>query len=527
MPFVGRYVMPLNQHLGAPAIPLVAVGDRVRRGQLIAEPGAFVSTSLHSPVTGRVRAIANRRFPGGVFARSIEIETDPYATQRLEQRPAVDWRDLTKDEFVAQVQHAGIVGMGGAAFPSHVKYSIPEGQHIDHVLVNGAECEPFLTNDHRLMVERPEALLHGIEILLHNLGAREATIGVELNKPQAIAALEQHLKPSQAISVVPLQVKYPQGAEKMLIKAVYGKEVPAGELPRDLGIAVNNVGTVVAIADWFETGVPLIERIVTVSGPGVAEPLQPDRAAGDAGTRGAALLRWSERWRYRACHGWPDDGDAHRQPRCTRPEGHLRHPRIHRGRHLEAQGVPLYPLRSLPGGLPLFPQPLAARAARQGTSVRRDEKLFGHGLRRMRLLHLCMSRRVSPLSNSSAPPSRNCVSPGPTIDERQGSPAAAAGCTTAQTAADHPSRHAGRADRPAAGNPGRALVLRSQRTFGARREHPRQRRDRVVVHARGDAARASSRRQRFSDRTAFGADAAVEPAPVDGLRRRCGRHRSG
>ncbi|MGB5652139.1 MAG: electron transport complex subunit RsxC, partial [Sedimenticolaceae bacterium] len=112
MPFVGRYVMPLNQHLGAPAIPLVAVGDRVRRGQLIAEPGAFVSTSLHSPVTGRVRAIANRRFPGGVFARSIEIETDPYATQRLEQRPAVDWRDLTKDEFVAQVQHAGIVGMG-------------------------------------------------------------------------------------------------------------------------------------------------------------------------------------------------------------------------------------------------------------------------------------------------------------------------------------------------------------------------------------------------------------------------------
>ncbi|MGB5451317.1 MAG: electron transport complex subunit RsxC [Sedimenticolaceae bacterium] len=272
MPFVGRYVMPLNQHLGAPAIPLVAVGDRVRRGQLIAEPGAFVSTSLHSPVTGRVRAIANRRFPGGVFARSIEIETDPYATQRLEQRPAVDWRDLTKDEFVAQVQHAGIVGMGGAAFPSHVKYSIPEGQHIDHVLVNGAECEPFLTNDHRLMVERPEALLHGIEILLHNLGAREATIGVELNKPQAIAALEQHLKPSQAISVVPLQVKYPQGAEKMLIKAVYGKEVPAGELPRDLGIAVNNVGTVVAIADWFEAGVPLIERIVTVSGPGVQSP---------------------------------------------------------------------------------------------------------------------------------------------------------------------------------------------------------------------------------------------------------------
>jgi electron transport complex protein RnfC len=272
MPFVGRYVMPLNQHLGAPAIPVVEVGDSVRRGQLIAEPGAFVSTSLHSPVTGRVAAIANRRFPGGVFARSIEIAADPYATQRLDPRPPADWRDLTSDDFVAQVQRAGIVGMGGAAFPSHVKYSIPEGQRIDHLLVNGAECEPFLTNDHRLMVERPDALLRGIEIILHNLGIQEATIGVELNKPDAISALQRQLTPSQPVSVVPLEVKYPQGAEKMLIKAIYNMEVPAGELPRDLGIAVNNVGTVVAIADWFETGAPLIERIVTVSGPGVENP---------------------------------------------------------------------------------------------------------------------------------------------------------------------------------------------------------------------------------------------------------------
>ena len=272
IPFVGRYVVPLNQHLGAPAIPVVAVGDRVQRGQLIAEPGAFISTSLHSPVTGRVSAIANRRYPGGVFARSVEIETDPYATQRIDSLPAVDWQGLTPEDFVSQVQRAGIVGMGGAAFPSHVKYSIPEGQRIDHLLVNGAECEPFLTNDHRLMVERPEALLRGIEIILHNLGAREATIGVELNKPDAIAALERQLKPSQPISIAPLHVKYPQGAEKMLIKAIYNREVPAGELPRDLGIAVNNVGTIVAIADYFDTGTPLIERIVTVSGPGVEKP---------------------------------------------------------------------------------------------------------------------------------------------------------------------------------------------------------------------------------------------------------------
>ncbi len=137
MPFVGRYVMPLNQHIGAPAKEVVEAGQRVDRGQLIAEPGAFVSTSLHSPITGWVRAVANRRFPGGVFARAIEIETDPYATQRLvPQRPA-DWRELAPEAFVSQVQSAGVVGMGGAAFPSHVKYSIPEGQQIDFQIVRG------------------------------------------------------------------------------------------------------------------------------------------------------------------------------------------------------------------------------------------------------------------------------------------------------------------------------------------------------------------------------------------------------
>jgi electron transport complex protein RnfC len=272
MPFVSHYVLPLGQHLGAPSKPVVEVGERVERGQLIAEPGAFVSTSLHSPVTGWVRAIASRRHPGGLFARSIEIETDPYATQRLTPRPPLDWKALSITQFIAEVQKAGVVGMGGAAFPAHVKYSVPEGQHIDNVLINGAECEPFLTNDHRLMVERPDTLLHGIEILLHVLGAKAATIGVELNKPDAIAVLQRRIDPSGPVRVVPLRVKYPQGAEKMLIKAIYDQEVRSGELPRDIGIVVNNVGTVVAIADWFDSGVPLIERVVTVSGRGVAKP---------------------------------------------------------------------------------------------------------------------------------------------------------------------------------------------------------------------------------------------------------------
>jgi len=272
VPFVERYVMPLGQHIGVPARPVVEVGQQVQRGELIAEPGAFISTALHSPVSGTVRDIGPHRYVGGVFKPAIEIEAAPYSTQQFVAQPAIDWEALTIDEFIDHVQRAGIVGMGGAAFPSHVKLSIPEGQQIDEVLINGAECEPYLTNDHRLMVERPETVLRGAEMVRRKLGAKHATIGVESNKPDAIEALNAHIGANDSISVVALEVKYPQGAEKMLIKAVYGREVPAGELPRDIGIVVNNVGTVVAIADYFDSGLPLIERIVTVSGPGIEYP---------------------------------------------------------------------------------------------------------------------------------------------------------------------------------------------------------------------------------------------------------------
>ncbi len=274
VPFVNRYVLPLTQHLGAPARPVVKIGERVQRGQLIAEPGAFVSTSLHSPVTGWVREIAPRRYPRGQLQPAIEIEADPYATQRFESKPSIDWTHLSGTEFIDHIQQAGIVGLGGAAFPSHVKYVLPDGLHIKHLVVNGAECEPYLTNDHRLMLERPDAVLQGIEIVRQKLNAEQATIGVELNKSDAIEVLKKRIKhlQYQKIAVVPLRVKYPQGAEKMLIKSLFGIEVPAGQLPRDVGMTVNNVGTIVAIADYFESGIPLIERIVTVSGPGVTQP---------------------------------------------------------------------------------------------------------------------------------------------------------------------------------------------------------------------------------------------------------------
>ena len=272
VPFGKDYLMPLGQHIGVPAQAIVTAGEKVRRGQLIAKPGGFVSTGLHSPVTGTVKSVGDFRGVDGRFAPAIEIEADPFATQQVDVNAAIDWQSLSLEEFIEAVQMAGIVGMGGAAFPAHVKLSVPDGVKIRHLLINGAECEPFLTTDHRLMLERPEALLEGAEIMRQKLGAEEIVIGVEMNKPDAIAMLEQHIKTDQPIRVVPLKVKYPQGAEKMMIKSVFDVEVPAGQLPRDVEVNVNNVGTIVAIADYFLRGIPLIERVVTVAGPGVTYP---------------------------------------------------------------------------------------------------------------------------------------------------------------------------------------------------------------------------------------------------------------
>lgn len=272
MPFVGRYLLPLNQHLGVPAKPVVTPGQRVRRGERIAEPAAFVSTSLHSPVTGWVRAIGRRRYPGGQFSQSIEIEADPYATQRLDVDRPRSWRALSLDDFVSVLQDSGVVGLGGASLPAHVKYSLREGVKIKYLIANGAECEPYLTNDHRTMVERTDALLRGIEILQTRLAAEETIIGVELNKPEAIETLNRHIPAGRAIRVAPLRVKYPQGDSKMMIKSLLDIEVPAGLHAADLGIIMNNVSTIAAIADWFDTGMPYIDRMVTVSGPGIERP---------------------------------------------------------------------------------------------------------------------------------------------------------------------------------------------------------------------------------------------------------------
>jgi electron transport complex protein RnfC len=270
LPFVEQYVLPLSQHIGAPSKSVVSKGDRVQRGQLIAEPTGFVSTALHAPVTGTVAAVELRLHPNGKMMPAIVIDTDPFDSQRMPEATPVDPAGLSAPDMVDLVQRGGLVGLGGAAFPSHVKFQVPEERKVRAVVANGCECEPYLTCDHRLMLERPEAVVRGTELIMVQVGAERGYIGVEINKPDAILALAATVPAS--IEVVPLRVKYPQGAEKLLIDAIFRKEVPAGGLPLDIEILVNSVGTTVALGDLLDRGVPLIERVVTVTGPAVARP---------------------------------------------------------------------------------------------------------------------------------------------------------------------------------------------------------------------------------------------------------------
>ncbi|MCB9301600.1 MAG: electron transport complex subunit RsxC [Lewinellaceae bacterium] len=273
MPFVEEYTLPLSQHIGAPAKAVVREGQYVRRGELIAEPVGFVSVGLHAPVDGTVTAIGLFDHPNGQMLPAIRIKTDPFSNQRFIPQPPIPPEQIPVADFISAVQRAGIVGLGGAAFPSHVKFSIPEGRQCRYLMMNGCECEPFLTCDHRVMVEFADELIDGTGILQHFIGAEKIYIAIEANKPDAVAILREKAAHSpMPIEVVPLQVKYPQGAEKMMITAILGEEVPSGKLPLDVGVLVSNVGTIVALSQYFRQGMPLIERVLTVTGPAVRRP---------------------------------------------------------------------------------------------------------------------------------------------------------------------------------------------------------------------------------------------------------------
>ncbi len=272
MPFPEQVVLPLSQHLGAPSKPVVRIGDRVYRGQLIAEPGGFVSSALHASVTGTVIDIRPHNHPSGKLVDAIIIKTDPHSSQVLYDERSIPWQQMPKEELVSLIRNGGFVGLGGAAFPTHVKLSIPEGKYVKWFMVNAAECEPFLTADHRIMLEYYDSIFFGIRIIMKILGAEKTYIGTEVNKAPALEKLQQAMPEDLNCEIVPLETKYPQGAEKMLTEAVLHREIPSGKLPLDIHVIVNNVGTVAAIGDFFRFGQPVIERVVTVSGPGITRP---------------------------------------------------------------------------------------------------------------------------------------------------------------------------------------------------------------------------------------------------------------
>jgi Na+-translocating ferredoxin:NAD+ oxidoreductase subunit C len=272
MPFPDEVVLPLRQHAGKPAKLIVRKGDHVERGDVIATADGWMSSPVHASASGWVTDVDWWPHPDGSMAMAVRIRVEKYSGQLARPRLVPHWAGLTHDEVLQAVQDAGVVGLGGAAFPTHVKLKPPPDATIDTIVVNGAECEPYLTTDHRIMVEYPERVHFGLRIMMHSLGVSRAIIGVERNKPDAIAALQRTLPPDLDVTVLPLTVKYPQGAEKMLIKSVLDREVPSGRLPASVGVIVQNVGSVALLAEVFETGLPLVERIVTVSGRGLVRP---------------------------------------------------------------------------------------------------------------------------------------------------------------------------------------------------------------------------------------------------------------
>ncbi len=267
----GELVYPLSQHIGAPAKPVVAKGDRVLAGQKIAESGGFVSAPIYASVSGTVKAIEVRRVVTGDMVMSIVVENDgQYEDVGFEPRESAE--KLSREEIIGIIREAGIVGMGGAGFPTHVKLSPKEPEKIDFVIANCAECEPYLTSDYRRMLEEPEKLVGGLRIILQLFPGASGILAVEDNKPDCITKLRSLVRDDPKICVKALKTKYPQGGERQLIYATTGRKINSTMLPADVGCVVNNVDTVVAVWRAVMEGRPLIERIVTVTGDAVASP---------------------------------------------------------------------------------------------------------------------------------------------------------------------------------------------------------------------------------------------------------------
>lgn len=274
LPLPKTVSIPIAQHIGAPSKPIVAKGDKVKVGDKIAESTGFVSTNIHSSVSGTVVKIDNVLDSTGYKRPSviIDVEGDVWNENIDRSTDLKKEISLTDKEIINKINESGIVGLGGATFPSHVKLSVPDGKKIDVLIINGVECEPYLTSDHRLMLEKAEEMLVGIQILMKALSVNFALIGIENNKPDAIKHLQNLVKNYPGIEVHALKVQYPQGGEKQLIKALINREVPSGGLPLNVGAVVHNVGTAFAVYEAIQKNKPLFERVVTLTGISVKKP---------------------------------------------------------------------------------------------------------------------------------------------------------------------------------------------------------------------------------------------------------------
>jgi electron transport complex protein RnfC len=297
LPTPKEVIVSLSQHLGAPAKALKAKGDKVVKGEKIGTAASFISAEVHSPVNGTIKAIKKVTLSNSVCCDAYVIEVD-------QEAPEVDfntteWKNKTKEELLATIKDLGIVGMGGATFPAHVKFSIPKGKTAEYLVINGVECEPYLTSDHRTMLERAEGVVEGIMIIARVIGAKKIIVGIEMNKMDAVAHLRDVIKASgYPIQVQPLKMKYPQGDEKQLLSATIKREIPSGKLPLDIGAVVSNVGTCFAVYEACAKNKPLIERVVAVTGECIKEP---KNVLAPVGTKIGELIDF--------CGGFKDEPD--------------------------------------------------------------------------------------------------------------------------------------------------------------------------------------------------------------------------
>jgi electron transport complex protein RnfC len=274
VPLPKKAIIPLVQHIGAPAKPVVQKGDAVKVGQLLAEAGGFVSAPIHSPVSGKVAKIDTAVDAWGMKMQAIyiDVEGDEWMPEIDRTDIIVPFSNLDSKEIIDKIKNAGIVGLGGACFPTHVKLMPPPGKKAEVLIVNGVECEPYLTCDHQLMLERGEQIMIGIELVMKALGINRAIIGIENNKPDAIAHMQKLAAEVPGVEVQPLKLRYPQGGEKQLIDACIGRQVPSGALPIEVGAVVDNVATLFAVYEAVQKNKPLISRVMTVTGKDVKNP---------------------------------------------------------------------------------------------------------------------------------------------------------------------------------------------------------------------------------------------------------------